>query len=326
MGAGAAASPTVYLSNSTARPVAGVMTVTVDRGSAGSVTLPRRAVAVPAGGTASVDPGTGAPAGAVASSFTFAGGGIGVSQVLAGPAGWTTAPCASSTAAQWYLTAGSTTAGATQTLTVYNPTSTDAAVNVTFLTSGGVIQPQNYQGLVVPAGQVVSENVGDYVQNLGEIATVVQAQAGRVVAYQLQQWQAPPTVGIALLLGSPQTGADWQFPQTTVTAGSTVLLHLADTGTTAVTATVSVEVASITVQPVTVQVPSDGVADVVVSGQPSFPKGTPYAIGVAGSAGTLVVARTVQAGPQAPTPAMGCVDGHTVHRRRVAGAGPGGPG
>ena len=305
VGPGSVASPTVSLSNTTDRPVAGVMTVTVDRGSSGSVTLPRRSVDVPAGGTSLVDPGTGAPAGSVATTFTFATGGVGVSQVLSGPSGWTTSPCASSTSSQWYLAAGSTAAGATQTLSLYNPTSTDAAVNVTFLTGGGVVQPQDYQGLVVPAGQLVVENVGDFVQDQGTIATEVQAQAGQVVAFQLQQWQAPPAVGIAVLLGSPVTGSDWQFPQTTETGGSAVTLHLANPGPVADTATIDVEVSAISVQPVVVPVPPNGVADVVVSGEPSFPRGAPYAIGVSGSTGTLVVARTVQAGPQAAPPQWG---------------------
>ncbi len=51
--------------------------------------------------------------------------------------------------------------------------------------------PQPYQGLLVAAGQLVVENVGDYVQNVPAIATIVSADSGALVSDELQQTASP---------------------------------------------------------------------------------------------------------------------------------------
>ena len=86
------------------------------------------------------------------------------SQVVSGPLGWSTAPCASRTAAQWAFAGGSTTAGNSLTLALFDPAAPAAVVNITFLTTTGLVTPQAYQGLVVPPGRLVVENVGAFVQ------------------------------------------------------------------------------------------------------------------------------------------------------------------
>src|SRR5674476_715809 len=142
-----------------------------------------------------VNPGAGLTAGDVATSFVFAGGGVAANQVVTGTGGWSTAPCASQIATSWYFAGGSTTAGNALTLDLFNPTSTDAVINVSFLTNSGIITPSAYQGLVVPAGQIVAENVEDFVQNQPEIATLVSAQSTAIVADEVQQWSTGPTGG-----------------------------------------------------------------------------------------------------------------------------------
>ena len=173
-------------------------------------------------------------------------------QVVTGTGGWSPAPCASRVATSWYFAGGSTTPGNAMTLDLFNPTSTDAVMNVSFLTASGMITPSNYQGLVVPAGHLVAENVGDFVQNNPEIATIVSAQSTAMVAYELQQSSSGSTGGVALRLGSPSLSTVWHFAQTYNFNKTTVTFHVANPGTQEGVATFMIGVPSATVVPIQV--------------------------------------------------------------------------
>ncbi|HVB94218.1 MAG TPA: DUF5719 family protein [Acidimicrobiales bacterium] len=323
------AGTTIYLTNTTAKPVAGVMTsrVAPGTGSGGNSTgTPGPPVVsqveVPPMGTTAVNPGSGLGSGDVASSFVFAGGGVTANQVVTGTGGWSTAPCASQVATSWYFAGGSTTPGNTMTLDLFNPTSTDAVMNVSFLTASGVIAPSNYQGLVVPAGHLVAENIGDFVQNNPEIATIVAAQSTAVVAYELQQWSSGSTGGLALRLGSPSLSAVWHFAQTTNAPKSTVTFHVANPGTHDGVATFTIGVPSATVVPIQVPVPAQSVVAFIASGSSRFPHQTPYTVTVSGSTG-MVVSRSVQAPNGSSPPLWGSLTGTTTTSTHWLVPGPG---
>ena len=262
---GSQANTTIYVTNTGSRTVAGIVTTTVFTGKAPASS--HQTISVPPDGAVAVNPGINAPVGYGATTVTLAGGGIGVTQVAAGPDGWSTAPCASATSDSWYFAAGATTAGNQLVLALYNPTSTEAVANVSFDTDAGVITPQLYQGLVVPAGQLVVENVGDYVQNRSAIATVVAAQSGQIVADQLQLTSSAKS-GLSLTLGAPAVQPHWYFAQTTNPSGtgSSVSLLLSNPGPTAEKAVISVGLAQGAVAPVTVDIPATSVVPFAASG------------------------------------------------------------
>jgi len=300
------AGTTLYLTNTSSEAVHGVMTSQVAPGtgsgatSSGTPGAPTtRTVVVPADGQAAVNPGAGLATGDLATWFAFDGGGVAVNQVVSGADGWSTAPCASQTSASWYLAGGSTANGNTLTLDLYNPSSAPSVVDVTFLTPSGVITPADYQGLSVPAGQLVAENIGDFVQGQGDIATEVTAQSGQVVAAQLQQWAGGKTGGIGLSLGSPVTSTAWYFAQSTNTGGA-VTFHLANPGSSPVIATLSFGFPVAKAVPVMLSIPPQSVATYVTSSG-RLPGQTPFST-VVRSNGALVVSRTVEARSGASTP------------------------
>ena len=96
-------------------------------------------------------------------------------------------PCQSTTSAQWYFASGSTAAANTLYISLLNPTSTPVVVDLSFVTPAGMVHPINYQGIVLPAGQVAVENVTSEVQQISTISTVVSARTGRVVASEVQE-------------------------------------------------------------------------------------------------------------------------------------------
>lgn len=324
-GSGGAADAVITLTNSTRRPVRGAMTSVTgpDSGTAtgaasgatgGTATarpVVRRAVVVPALGSTTVDPGAGLPGGPVAASFVFAGGGVAVNQIVSGPSGWSTAPCASGTSASWYFAGGSTVPGDMLSLALFNPASTDAVVNVSFVTGGGVIAPQGYQGLVVSPGRLVVEQVGSFVQDHPEIATVVSAQSGALVADELQVRSAAATTGLSLRLGSPSLSATWQFAQTTSSPGATVTFHLANPGNTPADVTIAAHLAIASVVPIQVQVPAQSVMAYNASASSRLPKQIPYAVTIDSST-AIVVGRSVQAANGATSPVWGSTAGTTT--------------
>jgi hypothetical protein len=302
--AGTAAIDTIYLSNSTAKAVSGVMTTVGTPSAAGALPTRRRPVTVPAGGSAALNPAQGLPAGDNASTFVFAGGGVVANQVVSGGGGWSTAPCASQTSAQWSFAGGSTVPGNTLSLALYNPASTEAVVNVSFLTTTGRQTPQSYQGIVVPPGQEVVENVGDFVQDASAIATLVTAQSGALVSNEFQQWGTGPAGGLSLQLGAPVLSTTWRFAQTTVVTGTSVGFTMANPSEGPITASIAVGLSSGTVVPRQMTIPPLSTAVFDASTDSGLPRQVPFSVVVTAPT-PMVVGRTVQAGSTATPPLWG---------------------
>jgi Family of unknown function (DUF5719) len=323
-GTGTAASATVYLTNTTSRSVSGVMTATAPPAASGTASTAHRTISVPALGTAAVDPADGLPGGSNASMFTFAGGGVAVSQVVSGPTGWSTAPCASQTSAEWSFAGGSTAGGNLLTLSLLNPTATEAVVNVSFLTDGSVVVPQAYQGLNVPPGQLLTENVGDFVQNADDIATLVTAQTGTLVSTEFQQWSPGATGGLSLRLGSPGLATTWQFAQTTAMPGATVDFYLANPGNGPATATMTFGLSSGSVEPVRTVVAPRSVSVMATSSIPGLPRQVPYSVTVAADQ-PIVAGRSVLAPSGSAAPVWGSSSATVTTAGRWVVPGPGVP-
>jgi len=320
-GAGAGATATVVLANSTRVPVTGVESSVTESGS-GPVTDKLR---VPALGTLLVRPGAGLPAGGSASSFSFAGGGVTGTAVVASPHGWSTAPCATQVASQWDFAGGSTETGQLD-LSLFDPTAAPAVVDVTFLTTNGtVIEPQSYQGIPVKPGGLVIEGLGAYVQNQPLVATLVQATSGSLVATELDQMVVSAGTGLALMAGTPGPSTQWRFAQTTATKGGTVTLDVANPGTAPATAHVSVGLPGASVVPYSLAVPARTVVPLAVSSIAGWPLGSPYSLTVDASA-PIVVGRTVTAPKGRTSPQAGITSATTVVGRKWMVVGPGVPG
>jgi len=320
--AGAGATGMVVLTNATHTTAKGFVNTVGTTGSptSGSVT-------VPALGSAVVTPAKDLPTGAYATTFSFAQGGVTGTAVVVGPQGWSTAPCASQVSSQWDFAGASTDSGLLD-LSLYNPTAAQAVVDVTFLTSSGtVLDPQAYQGISIPPGQLAVEGLAAYVQNQPVVATLVMATSGTLVATELDQMTVTSGTGLALLAGSPGPASTWYFAQTTAVTGGTVTLAVANPGTAPVTVDVTVGLPAASVVPHRLTVPGRTVAPLAVSAVAGWPLGAPYAMTVSASA-PIVVGRTVIAPAGAAAPQGGIVTATTTVAPSwlvVAPGAPGGP-
>jgi hypothetical protein len=156
-------------------------------------------------------------------------GAVAVDQVVRGPTGTSTTPCATSGSSHWYFTSGQTLINADVELSLLNPYPSDSIVDLSFTTNEGGEQPQDFQGLDVPGGGMLNVDLGAHLRRRQAIATTVSARTGSVVAFQTD-WVNKPAPG-SVLLGTPAAANPLADPAAPV-AGVTVTLGAPSAGTT----------------------------------------------------------------------------------------------
>jgi hypothetical protein len=252
------------------------------------------AVSVPSYSQAEVGPPA-ASAGPTAATVFFYGGGVAVSESVHDANGWSVAACASSMSTSWYFPQGSTVAGDTVTLDLYDPSVTPAVVDVDVLTPSGEAEPAEYQGLAVPAGGLVTEHLDAHATNDPLLGVVVEAASGSVVADELDVTTTGGRHGCSEQLGVPAAERVWAFPYTVLPKGGTVSINVLDPGTAASNLVLDATFGSgMAVHPVTVAVKGQSISSIVLGSQPGFGVNTPYSIVVSASS-PVVVGRAIYA-------------------------------
>ncbi len=294
---------TLELVNTTAAAVHGTLTTVATSGR--SLT---QAVTVPALQTVTVVPAVPGAGGWLGAALTFFGGGVLATQSVGGPAGWSQVPCSRVTAPTWYFPSGSTADGSVD-VTLFNPTVTDAVVDLSFLTRSGVLQPQPYQGLVVGPRQVLDEHIGDYVQDQTQVATIVHARAGAVVAGEFQVRSDNGVQGASLLTGAPSPARRWVFPASANPQLGSTVFHVFNPTAVPERVTVAVRLGSGPVAPFVELVAPASVWSLVASQQTRIPTAETFAATVTATGPGVVVDRVVTAPAGAAAPQWGTVMG-----------------
>ncbi len=127
--------------------------------------------------------------------------------------GSTEGPCATSVSNNWYFAGGRTEVDSTQYLALMNPFPETAVFNVEFRTLARSRQPLPLQGAFVPPRSVRIIDVGEHITNETNVATIITAQRGRLVAERLQVLDGALGVeGAAVQLGVPTPATGWVLP------------------------------------------------------------------------------------------------------------------
>jgi Family of unknown function (DUF5719) len=292
----------INLVNPGDRVVGGTMTVVNDSGASATA-----AVTVPAGKQILETPSQLESGQWLTARFDFVGGGVTVSQSVRGSAGWALSPCASASGTQWSFASGSTAAGNAMYISLFNPATTPAVADLTFVTSGGVVQPQPFQGIVIAPGHLSVVTVATYVQNQASVSTMINARSGRIVAGQFQVTSTGGVSGISLRLGTPSAQNRWTFPQNQDIAGGTTAFEVLNTSNTPVHVTAKVTLASGAVTPFTQTVPALALWTLTTSSQNRIPVNSDFAITFTASAPGISVDRSMQAPKGSASPQWGAV-------------------
>lgn len=300
----------LVLSNTTTHAVsAGIKTVTDTGATVGAtVSVPAQGVLAPS----LPGPSSGSWQ---AETVTLDGGGVSVSQAVRGPAGWSVAPCLSSTSANWYFASGSTAGANTLYVSLLNPTSAPVVVDLGFMTPTGAVHPVNYQGVVIDPGATLAEDVASEVQNATLVSTVVTARTGRVVASEVQTY-AGPSSGLSLVAGLSRPESRWAIPLAQETpGGGGSEIDVFNPGMTPEKVTVHLRLASGPLAPLMDTVAPGETWALATSGQTRIPAGATYSTEVDATGGPgVVVSRAVIAPASATAPQAGvavAVDGLT---------------
>ena len=113
------------------------------------------------------------------------------------------------------------------TLSLFNPGATGAVVDVSLVSpTAGFVSPPAYQGIDVPGGSLVTENIGDHASDDPDVATEVTTLSGMVVADELQSTGQVASGGVTVVLGTPVPAPTWVFAQNTDVIGGTVTFHV----------------------------------------------------------------------------------------------------
>lgn len=290
----------LVLTNSLARPV-GATVATVSDGGASA----RTAVSVPAHGVATPSLPAMGSGSWQAETVTVDGGGVAVSQVVHGAAGWDEAPCQSSTSSHWYIPSGTTANSAGLYLSLLNPTATPVVVDLSFMTPAGAVHPINYQGIVLPADSVLAENVASVVQDVSTVSTVVSTRTGRVVASEVQVFAAPSS-GLSIVPGVATPQSHWTIPQAEEASGGTSELDIFNPGSTPEKVTARLRVPSGALAPLTNTVAPGATWALATSTQTRIPVGAPYSADIVATGGRgVVVGRNLVLSASAPAAQAG---------------------
>jgi len=296
---GGAAPGILVLTNTTTRPVTADITVTSDSGATAhtATAVPARGVVAPAIPTLSSGSWQ-------AETVITAGGGVAVTQTVDGPLGWSQAPCQSSASATWYFASGSTAAANVLYISLLNPTSTPVVVDLSFQTPNGMVHPINYQGIVLPAGQVTVENVSSEVQEVSTLSTVVTARTGRVVASEVQEivGAGGTSGGLSLVPGVTAPLSQWAIPQAQEVPGGSSEIDVFNPGSATETVTVQVWLPSGPLAPLTERVLPGTTWALQTSAETRIPDNQTYATTIDATGGPGVVVGRSVALPDSATP------------------------
>lgn len=201
-------------------------------------------------------------------------------------------PCARGASTEWFFAAGTTVRGTELWLSLFNPFGDDAILDLMFLTDSGVQTPEGAEALVVPRRSRVSIPVHELVQREAQVATVVRARTGRVVAEQsLASDGSEVAAGLGLSLGATAPARTWVFPSGEATADGTQTVSVANFTDAGTEVEVRVLVDDDPIDPQTVPIPTRSVA-VVDTGE-LVPPGSNTVVEVRTVGNEPVVAETL---------------------------------
>jgi len=292
------ANATIELANASGHPVSGKIEVTGEGLKSPTVSK----INLGPWQSRTLDPASIAKGAWLAASVLMSKGGVVATQTLQGAWGEATAPCASSSSAQWYFAPATTEVKHRLYLSLYDPLATTAVVNLHFLLPGGFTSaPANLQGLVVPAHGVLAEDIGKVLYKEPSLRTEVTAETGEVVAQELQVTLGPKQASLATIAGSGSTQLYWSIPGTELGTGLQVKLSVMDPGNVPAKVEIQPELSHGTASAFHLVVPSNGKVTVDESTESRLPPGVLYGLVVRSLNGVgIVVSQSSQAAISLP--------------------------
>lgn len=229
---------------------------------------------VPAGGSTSLRPASLLKGSWLAVDLQVLGGGVAASEVVTGPLGMATAPCASTVSTRWAFAAGDTTPGHETYLALFNPGSRPAVVSDLFFTPSGRLAPQPFQAVVVPPHATLTQRIGGFVQRTEPFGTLVTTLSGQIAASMLVV-SSTSSVGVLLQAGQLAPDRELGIPALSLVEGQLARVNVVNPTPRAITAKVTPHLQSSTATSAwELRIPPQSIGSVELSSSSRIPPGT----------------------------------------------------
>jgi len=234
-------------------------------------------------------------------------GGVGVSQSRPGP--WIERRALRvDHRNHWYFADASTAQGDTL-LCRCSIRPTPRRLDVSFVSSHGVLAPPAYQGIEVPGDSMAVENVG---------STSRTTRHRHCVSTSRERWWPPnssrpakrETVGRRIVLGATTPTSTWSFAQKHDAPTGQTVFHVFNPNRRPVRVTVKIGLEQGAAEPLVMRIPPSSVASLDAQSVTRIPSGSTFAVTfISGPGAGIVVDRHVSSPAGAVAPATGRHDG-----------------
>ena len=189
----------------------------------------------------SINPVSVVPGDSYGVSVTVSGGGVFGSEVTS--SGAALAPCVSNGVTQWYGAGFNTVVGSKALISIYNPSSTAAVLNISTDSPSGYSAPARFQGLAIGAHSQAEVNLGSQIVNAQNVGVHVDVLRGDVVINGVEQSGSLASFNTGM--SDVVTGAT--FPLVTTVVGATAQVRVANPGSTPATVTFAVSLGTFSI-------------------------------------------------------------------------------
>lgn len=127
--------------------------------------------------------------------------------------GMAVSPCALEPSSTWYFADGSTRVDASMNLTLFNPSPTDAVVDLAFADEDGPHPTKKFEGRVVPARRLVVIDVGQVIQRKERLSVAATVRGGTIVMgrFQVLRGEDGSRRGLVVDTAAPALATSWRF-------------------------------------------------------------------------------------------------------------------
>lgn len=154
-----------------------------------------------------------------AASVVVNGGGVGVNQVIATPAGITISACTTHTAQSTFFGAGSTAGSSNMAISLFNPGATPAVADLHFTVGATSTVPSAFSSVPIEPGQDVVLFAGHALPQRNALSLAVTTVSGRIAVGVLHFKVTDGALNRALEIGSQVPLGTWWFAPTVVAPG-----------------------------------------------------------------------------------------------------------
>jgi hypothetical protein len=176
-------------------------------------------------------------------------------------------PCSSQGVTRWYATGFNTLVGSDTSLSLYNPTGTEAVLNVSIFGANGFSAPEDLQGISVPAHAQEEIDLGHDVVNTANVGVGVKVVRGSLAIVGVQDSLGTTSFDEGVNVPEVQS---W-FPAVTTANDATAEIRLANPNNHIANVSVDVSLGNFKIVPQTVTLAPFTTGLVTITPNPAIP-------------------------------------------------------